>query len=288
MIACAGNQQTRPVVPGIFLLLHCHGIHGSDADDREFIVDDENLRFNGRSHQEGVIRCHREDEVFDALNIPILVRPNHNQPLGLARLESEAVWNLNVVQIVFRAARNDVRDFEQLTGIPHANHFHDGNIPAVLVGIPIDQRNRHHRQFSGIVVFNTERQFSESPRHPIVGGLIIIRLHVDRAGIPARGGDLPHVRYNPRVDPEHNLLDALKNIIILDLHLNLHLVESRRKIKLSIGNVGLGVPRQSVVCLKPRRTPHDKTHLQRFHQAAGACHRQKCRQSRPLTDHGHG
>ena len=288
MIARAGNQQTRPVVPGIFLLLHCHGIHGSDADDREFIVDDENLRFNGRSHQEGVTRCHREDEVFDALNIPILVRPNHNQPLGLARLESEAVWNLNVVQIVFRAARNDVRDFQQLTGIPHANHFHDGNIPAVLVGIPIDQRNRHHRQFSGIVVFNTERQFSESPRHPIVGGLIIIRLHVDRAGIPARGCDLPHVRYNPRVDPEHNLLDALKNIIILDLHLNLHLVESRRKIKLPLGNVGLGVPRQSVVCLKRRRTPHDKPHLQRFHQAAGACHRQKCRQSRPLTDHGHG
>ena len=145
MIARAGNQQARPVVPGIFLLLHRHGIHGSDADDREFIVDDENLCFNGRSHQEGVTRCHREDEVFDALNIPILVGPNHNQPLGLARLESEAVWNLNVVQIVFRAARNDVGDSQRLTGITHANHFHDGNIPAVLVGKPIDQRNRHLR-----------------------------------------------------------------------------------------------------------------------------------------------
>ena len=288
MITRAGNQQSRPVVPGIFLLLHRHGIHGSDADDREFIVDDENLRLNRCSHRESVVRRHGEDEVFNPLDVPVLVGPNHDQPLGLSRRKCEVIRDLDVVQIVFRAAGNDIRNLQRLTGIANAHQFHDGNIPAVLVGKPVEHRDRHLRQGKRIVVLDIKCQLPGSPGHPVVGGLIIICLHVDRAGIPTGRRDLAHARDNPRVDPEHDLLGALKNIILLDRHLDLHLVESRRKIKLPLGNVRLGVPVQGVVRLKLRPAPNDEAHLQRFHQATGACHRQKCRQSRPLTDHGHG
>ena len=288
MIPRAGNQQPCPVVAGIVLLLHRDSIHGGDADDREFIVDDENLRLNRCRHQERLAGCHGEDEVFDPLDVLVLVRPDHDQPPGLAGLEGEPVRNLNIIQVVFRAAGNDVRNLQRLRKVPRTSHLDHGHIPAILAGDPVKHGDGDQRRGGRIVVLDVEHQFPGPPGHPVVGGLVIIRLQVHRAGIPARRRDLPHTRNDPRVDPEHNLLGALIEVILLNRHLDLHLVESRREIKLAVGDVRLGIPVQRVVGLEFRAAADDEAHLQRFHQAPGAGHGQERRQGGPLGDRADG
>ena len=206
----------------------------------------------------------------------------------MAGLECEAVRNLNIIQVVFRTAGNDIRNLQRPCEVPLTGHLDNSHIPAILAGNSIEHGDDDQRRGGRIVVLDVKHQFPGTPGHPVVGGLVIIGLHVDRAGIPARRRDLPHTRNDPRVDPQHDLLGALKEIILLNRDLDLHLVESRREIKLAVGDVRLGIPVQRVVGLEFRAAADDEAHLQRFHQAPGACHGQERRQRGPLGNRADG
>ena len=160
MIARAVNQQARPVVSSILLLLHGHGIHSGNADHREFIINNEDLHLNGCGRQESVICRHSEDDVFNPLDILVLVGPNYDHPLTLASFEGELARNLNIVEIVFGLAGNFIGNLQWIGGIALPRELHDGNIPAILIGKPIDHRDGHLRQAGWIIILYIERQFS--------------------------------------------------------------------------------------------------------------------------------
>ena len=277
MVTRTGNHQTCPVIAWIVLLLPRHSIHSCDADDRQFIINDQDLHLNRCRHQKRLVRCHREDEVFDSLNVLILVGPNHDQSPGLTRFKGEVVWNFNIVQIVFSTARNDIRNLQCLADITHPHHFHDGHIAAILAGKLVDQRDCHQRQSERVIILNTELEFPGAPRHPVVGGLIIVCLLVNRTGVPTRRGDLPCIGDYPRTNPEHNLLGAFENCIIHDLKFDLHLIQACRKVELAVCNIGLGVTIKREVRLILSQPTDNIVHLKRSHQTPGTCHLQKCR-----------
>ena len=141
MIAHAVNQQTRPIVSSSLLLLHGHGIHSGNADDREFIIDNENLHLNGYGSQESVVCRHSEDDVFNPLDILVLVGSNHDHPLTLASFECELAWNLNIVEIVFGVAGNDIRNLQWIGLVAFPRKLQDGDIPTILIGKPINDRD---------------------------------------------------------------------------------------------------------------------------------------------------
>ena len=49
IIPCSCNDQIRQVIPFKILLFHGHSINSSNADDRQFVIDDENLRLRFRT-----------------------------------------------------------------------------------------------------------------------------------------------------------------------------------------------------------------------------------------------
>ena len=160
MIAHAGNQQARPVVSSILLLLHGHGIHSGNADHREFIINNEDLHLNGYSRQKSVICRHSEDDVFNPLDILVLDGTNYDHPLTLASFECESAWYLNIVEIVFRLTGNFIGNLQWIGGIALPRKLHNGDIAAIFIGKPIDHGDGQLRQAGWIIILYIERQFS--------------------------------------------------------------------------------------------------------------------------------